>query len=88
VAGAVICYAAGALMIFRRHSDVPPLGVATSAMLVTTAILALPALLSLPDHVPPTRSVAALAMLGIACTGVRLVKSYRSSCAPVQPGRL
>jgi drug/metabolite transporter (DMT)-like permease len=76
VAGAAACYAAGTLMIFKRHADAPPLGVATSAMLVTAGVLAVPAAFALPDSPPPERTVIALATLGIACTGATLVLFY------------
>jgi len=76
VLGAAVCYAAGALMIFRRHSDAQPLGVATSAMLVTTTAVAVPAIVTLPTHAPTLGATTALAVLGLACTGATLVVFY------------
>jgi drug/metabolite transporter (DMT)-like permease len=73
---AALGYAAGAIMIHRRHADAPPLGVATSAMLVTTAILAVPATLTLPSRAPGMGPVVALVVLGVACTGATLVLFY------------
>ena len=63
-------------MIHRRHADAPPLGVATSAMLVTTAVLTVPATLTLPSRAPGTGPVVALIVLGVACTGATLVLFY------------
>ncbi|MEJ3741704.1 DMT family transporter [Actinomycetes bacterium KLBMP 9797] len=73
---AALCYAAGSIMIHKRHAAAQPLGVATSAMLVTTIAMAVPAGLSLPDHIPGTTTLAALGVLGILCTGLPLVVFY------------
>jgi drug/metabolite transporter (DMT)-like permease len=73
---AALCYAGGSIMIHKRHADAPPLGVATSAMLVTTTVLSIPAGLSLPSRMPSTTVLIALAALGFVCTGVTLVMFY------------
>ncbi|GII23702.1 DMT family transporter [Planosporangium mesophilum] len=73
---AAVCYAGGAIMIHRRHADAPPLGVATSAMLVSTAALAIPTAFSLPAHIPGGRVLAALAVVGVVCTGATLALFY------------
>lgn len=73
---AALCYAAGSIMIHKRHAAAQPIGVATSAMLVTTIAMAVPAGFSLPDHLPSTASLAALGVLGIVCTGLPLVVFY------------
>ncbi|MBC8091697.1 MAG: DMT family transporter [Pseudonocardia sp.] len=70
---AALSYAAGAIMIHRGHADAPPLGVATSAMLVTTTAVAIPAALTPPTNPPGPGPTAALAVLGLACTGATLV---------------
>ncbi|MDQ7903504.1 DMT family transporter [Phytohabitans sp. ZYX-F-186] len=76
VSVAAVGYATGSIMIHKRHADAPPLGVATSAMLVTTTALAVPALFSIPAQPPQLSAVAALAVLGVVCTGVTLVMFY------------
>ena len=73
---AALCYAAGAIMIHRRHAAAPPLGVATSAMLVTSTVMITPATLTLPDHTPNPGVLAAVVFLGIVCTGMTLVLFY------------
>jgi drug/metabolite transporter (DMT)-like permease len=73
---AALCYAAGSIMIHRRHAAAQPLGVATSAMLVTTVAMAVPAGFSLPDRVPGATALAAVAVLGLFCTGLPLVMFY------------
>jgi len=73
---AALCYAAGAIMIHRRHSAAPPLGIATSAMLVTSAAMIPPAALTLPDHLPDEGVLAGMMLLGVVCTGMTLVLFY------------
>jgi drug/metabolite transporter (DMT)-like permease len=76
VLAAAVCYAAGAIMIHRRHADAQPIGVATSAMLFSAAALALPTALTLPDRAPGAGVLAALAVLGVVCTGATLALFY------------
>lgn len=86
VLAAALCYAAGALMIFRRHADAQPIGVATSAMLVSTVAVAIPAAFSLPAHLPSIEGTAALILLGTACTGATLAIFY-ALIANIGPAR-
>ncbi|MGC4856670.1 DMT family transporter [Micromonospora sp. DT4] len=74
---AAFCYAAGAMLIHRRYAEAPPLGVATSAMLVTTAAVAVPASATVPSRLPGSEATAALLVLGIACTGATLALFYK-----------
>ena len=76
VLAAALGYAAGAIMIHRRHADAQPLGVATSAMLVTTAATAIPASFALPARPPSIEASVALLVLGLLCTGATLVLFY------------
>jgi drug/metabolite transporter (DMT)-like permease len=69
-------YAGGAIMAHRRHSDSDPMGLAVSAMLVSAAVLAIPAALSLPDHAPGTAATVSLVLLGTLCTGGALALYY------------
>jgi drug/metabolite transporter (DMT)-like permease len=86
VIAAAVCYAAGAIMIHRRRADAQPLGVATSAMLVTTVVLAIPTAFSLPHQVPAAKTIAALAVLGVVCTGATLALFY-SLIVQIGPAR-
>ncbi|MFI6259386.1 DMT family transporter [Micromonospora zamorensis] len=74
---AAVCYAAGAMLIHRRYAEAPPLGVATSAMIVTTAAVAVPASATVPSRLPGLEATAALLVLGIACTGATLALFYK-----------
>lgn len=76
VLGAALCYAAGAIMIFRRHAEAQPLGVATSAMLVTAVAVLVPATLTFPTEVPSIAATSSLIVLGLACTGATLAVFY------------
>ncbi|MDF5758405.1 DMT family transporter [Spongiactinospora sp. TRM90649] len=76
VLGAAVCYAAGAVMIHRRLAHAAPLGVATSSMLVTTAVLLVPGLYALPTDTPSLPVIGALLILGVVCTGGTLVLFY------------
>lgn len=73
---AALCYAAGAIMIHRRHATARPLGVATSAMLVTSIAMISPAAATLPSQAPGADVAAAMFFLGIVCTGMTLVLFY------------
>jgi drug/metabolite transporter (DMT)-like permease len=83
---AAVCYAAGAVMIHRRYDEAPPLGVATSAMLVTTAALIIPASATAPNRLPSAATTVALLVLGVACTGATLALFY-ALIARVGPAR-
>ncbi|WP_405103068.1 DMT family transporter [Micromonospora sp. NBC_01412] len=73
---AAVCYAAGAMMIHRRYAEAPPLGVATSAMLVTTVAVVAPASATVPTRLPGVEATGALLVLGIVCTGATLALFY------------
>lgn len=96
VVAAAVCYAAGGIMIHRRYGDAPPLGVATSSMLITTVALAAPTAVTLPDHLPTADVLAALVVLGVVCTGATLALFHtlivriglaRRSVEPTAPAR-
>lgn len=73
---AASCYAAGALMIHRRLGYAEPLGVATAAMLVSTAVLLIPGLVTLPSQIPAFGTLSAIGVLGVVCTGLTLALFY------------
>lgn len=76
VLAAASCYAAGAIMIHRRLAGQQPLGVATTAMLVTVVALAVPGAVVLPSTPPSADVLTALTVLGAVCTGMTLVLFY------------
>lgn len=74
--GSAFCYACGALLIHKKLNFAEPLGVATAAMLVSTAVLLVPGLLAIPDANPTQASIIALIALGIVFTGLTLTLNY------------
>jgi drug/metabolite transporter (DMT)-like permease len=76
VVGAAFCYASGTMLIHCKLKFAEPLGIATAAMLISTALLLIPGLLLLPDTTPSLRSSVALVALGIVFTGVTLTIFY------------
>ncbi len=73
---AALCYAVGALLIHKKLTFIQPLGIATTAMLVSTAVLLIPGALTLPHHVPALKATLALVALGIVFTGFTLTLFY------------
>lgn len=72
-----VSYAAGAIMIHRRHGDAQPIGVASSAMLVSAAVLALPAVLVRSrSAIDLSTLVPAVLLLGVLSTGAALALFY------------
>jgi drug/metabolite transporter (DMT)-like permease len=86
VVGAALCYASGTMLIHCQLKFAEPLGIATAAMLVSTVLLLIPGLLSLPETTPSLRSSVALVALGIVFTGVTLTIFY-SLIARAGPAR-
>ncbi|TQM81262.1 threonine/homoserine efflux transporter RhtA [Saccharothrix saharensis] len=76
VTAAAMCYAAGSILIHRKFSFAQPLGIATSAMLVSSAVTAIPAALMTPDQMPSSASVVALVALGVVFTALTLTVFY------------
>jgi drug/metabolite transporter (DMT)-like permease len=74
--GAALSYAGGALLIHRKLTFAEPLGIATAAMCVSTIVLFIPGLLSLPNTTPSLPSSIALLALGIVFTGATLTLNY------------
>lgn len=65
-----ICYAVGPLIVSRRLSQAPPIGV-VAASLVLPAIAYAPLGLShLPAAIPPPQVLLAIGLLGVVCTAL------------------
>lgn len=76
VTAAALCYAVGSILIHRKLGFAEPLGVATFAMLVISAATVIPAVLMMPDQMPPIASVVALVALGVVFTALTLTVFY------------
>lgn len=71
-----VCYAIGPLVVARKLSDLPSLGV-TAASLGFAAIVYAPiAALSWPSAVPAPKVLAALAALAVVCTAVAFLAFF------------
>ncbi len=74
---ATVGYAAATLLVRRRASDVPPLGVVTGAMVVATVVLAPFAALTWPHRGPGPKAWSALLVLGVLCTALAFLAFYK-----------
>lgn len=64
-----VCYATAPRIIARRLADVPSLPITAACLALGTAVYAVPAGLTWPSTVPSAPVLAALAGLGVICTG-------------------
>jgi drug/metabolite transporter (DMT)-like permease len=65
-----ICYAVGPLMVSRRLSKVPSLGVVAVSLVLPAIAYAPLGLTHLPAALPPGRVLLAVALLGVVCTAL------------------
>jgi drug/metabolite transporter (DMT)-like permease len=68
-----VCYATGPLIISRRLSELPPLGMTAACLAFAAVIYAPVAALTWPSAVPAGKVLAALAALGVICTAVAFI---------------
>jgi drug/metabolite transporter (DMT)-like permease len=65
-----ICYAVGPLIISRRLSKAPGLGVVAASLVLPAIAYAPLGLAHLPSAFPPAKVLLALALLGVVCTAI------------------
>jgi drug/metabolite transporter (DMT)-like permease len=70
VLGVAVCYAIGPLIVSRRLSDLPALGVIAASLLLAAVAYAPAAVTQLPHAWPSGEVVAAVATLGLLCTAL------------------
>ncbi|MDQ6711457.1 MAG: DMT family transporter, partial [Candidatus Dormibacteraeota bacterium] len=70
VALVAIGYAVGPLIIARRLSDVPGIGVVAVSLTLPAVVYAPLALTHLPNHLPSIQVLGSVAILGVVCTAV------------------
>jgi drug/metabolite transporter (DMT)-like permease len=70
VLGVAVCYAIGPLIISRRLSDLPALGVIAASLLLAAVAYAPAAVTQLPHAWPSGDVIAAVATLGLVCTAL------------------
>ncbi|HEX3845873.1 MAG TPA: DMT family transporter [Steroidobacteraceae bacterium] len=73
---AALGYAIGPLIIQRHMRELDSVGPLAASLAVASAVLAVPALLSLPPHLPSTAVLASMGALGIVCTAVAMLLMF------------
>jgi drug/metabolite transporter (DMT)-like permease len=76
VVTAALCYAAGALYLRRRLSDLPPIGVAAGSTAASAVLTAPLAVAQIPAALPSAGALAAVAALGALGTGLAFLIYY------------
>jgi drug/metabolite transporter (DMT)-like permease len=70
VAIVALGYASGAFIFDRSLSDLPGLGVVTASVVLTAAVYAVPAVLTMPRRWPSGPAMAAVVGLAVVCTAI------------------
>jgi drug/metabolite transporter (DMT)-like permease len=73
VAVVSVCYAVGPVIIIRRLSTVPAVGVVAASLGITALIYTPLGLLQMPRHVPSTAVLSSVVGLGVVCTALAFV---------------
>ena len=71
-----ICYAMGALIIQRYMHGLDSIGPLATSLFVAALILAVPAVMEFPAHLPSTLAMLSIAVLGIICTAVAMLLMF------------
>jgi drug/metabolite transporter (DMT)-like permease len=74
---ATVSYAVATIVVKRRGSAIPPLGMVAGTMVVSTVVLAPFAVLTLPSQPVSPRGWTALLVLGLLCTALALLAFYQ-----------
>jgi drug/metabolite transporter (DMT)-like permease len=73
VAMVSVCYAVGPVMIARKLSAVPAVGVVAVSLAITTLLYAPVGLAQMPNHVPSAAVLGSVIGLGVICTALAFV---------------
>lgn len=73
---ATVGYAAGPLIIQRHLSELDSLGPVAASLTIASLVLLLPALLTLPSHLPSMVSLSSIAVLGVLCTAIAMLLMF------------
>lgn len=71
-----ICYAIGALTIQRHLHAVDSIGPIAGSLALASALLFVPAMLSLPHHMPSALALSSVAILGLVCTALSMLMMF------------
>ena len=73
---ATLGYAIGPLIIQRHLAGLDPYGPLAASLAVASAVLLLPALMTLPARLPSALALASMAILGIVCTALAMLLMF------------
>jgi drug/metabolite transporter (DMT)-like permease len=79
-------YAAAPMILKRKFGDVDPRASMAATLLLATALLAIPAALTVPSEMPTGESIVSIVILGLICTALALVV-FSFLIVEVGPGR-
>ena len=86
VALVVVGYSIGPMIVARKLSGVPPVGVVAASLVLTAVVYAPVGLAQLPHALPSTPVLLALVVLGVVCTAIAFVVFF-ALIAEVGPNR-
>jgi len=86
VLAVAVCYAIGPLIVARKLSDLPALGVNAASLSFAAVVYAPFAALSWPSAVPSAKVLGALAALAVICTALAFI-AFFALIAEVGPAR-
>jgi len=73
---ATVGYAVGPLIVQRHLEGIDPFGPIAGSLFAASIVLLLPALLSMPQHMPSARALLCIAVLGLLCTALAMVLMF------------
>ncbi len=71
-----VCYAIGALTIQRYLHAVDSIGPIAGSLAISSLLLLVPAMLSLPHHMPSALALSSVAILGLVCTALSMLMMF------------
>lgn len=71
-----VCYAIGALTIQRYLHAVDSIGPIAGSLAVSSLVLLVPAMLSLPHRMPSALALSSVAILGLVCTALSMLMMF------------
>ncbi|HET9389367.1 MAG TPA: DMT family transporter [Steroidobacteraceae bacterium] len=73
---ATLGYAIGPLIIQRHLSGLDSIGPIAASLLISSAVLLIPALLTFPRHMPSAVAIWSIVVLGLACTALAMLLMF------------
>ncbi|HEY6515262.1 MAG TPA: DMT family transporter [Steroidobacteraceae bacterium] len=71
-----LCYAIGALTIERYLHAIDSIGPIAGSLAISSLLLLVPAMLSLPRHMPSALALSSVAILGLVCTALSMLMMF------------